>query len=61
MQTQWRCSMNGRDSLDYSAVLAYMRGPAGMSAKDTRAMFPALQAMEIAALNARAEKQQQGA
>lgn len=56
LQTQWRVGAAGITGLDYTAVLAYLRGIGGLKPKQITEAFPALQAMERATLNAIAEQ-----
>lgn len=53
--------MNGRDGLDYAGLTAYLRDVERIKPREFVPAFRAMQAMEIAALNAWAqqhEKQQ---
>lgn len=58
LQTQWRTGgMGERTGLDYAAVTSYLREVLGIKPKERAALFGGLQAMEWAALEAWAEKQ----
>ena len=57
VQTQWRCSgMGERTGLDYTAVIAYLRGALGIKQHELPGLLSGLQAMEFAALEVWAEQ-----
>lgn len=61
LQTQWNhAGMGERSGLDYSAVIGYLRDIRRIPAKERVEIFHGLQAMELAALEAYAEKQKYG-
>lgn len=57
VQTQWReNAMGERTGLDYASVASYLREVPAIKARDRAELFGFLQAMELAALAAWAEK-----
>jgi len=50
LQTQWRAGAAGVTGLDYTSVLAYLRGIAGFKPSQIKETFPLIQAMERATL-----------
>lgn len=56
VQTQWRCSMAGREGLDWVAVEVYLSSVPGFRPKARAELWAGLRAMERAALEVWAEK-----
>ena len=50
LQTQWRVGVNGREGLDYGAVVCYMEKVARIKRNEFAALFSAMQTMEHKAL-----------
>lgn len=59
MQTQWRCSMGGREGLIYSEAWKWMDEAGIRKPKKRMGLMRCLQTMENEALSAWAEKREQ--
>ena len=55
MQTQWLCGMNGPTGLNYASLFALI-DRMELSKSESSDLFDDMQTLEIAALNAMAEK-----
>ena len=56
VQTQWRHGMAGRTGLDYAGVRAHL-DELGLSGDERRDAYAGIRAAELAALDARAERE----
>lgn len=56
LQTMWRCHMGGREGLDWSNVVTWLRHAEGMGDKQINKTMHLLHAMEHAALGAWAKQ-----
>lgn len=59
LQTQWQCSMRGREGLNYDSVIRYLREVAHIRPRRLPEVMECIRAMERAALEAWDEQRQE--